>query len=193
MNRKWVKTQTLLSQSELKVRKRFVPKGSLQIQSSFTSMFRTQSISLILIKWQLFATNPFDSKERNDWMTKLSQIRRNGLFVDSNIITSDFQKFPIDRNVFAAVSPYFMALYSNSLYSENKNREVFLPDISSKVMEIIVEFVYTGELNGLTESNLESVIKAVNRLQITGALDYCYQFWIRTLNVENCISISSIF
>src|SRR4051812_203321 len=104
-----------------------------------------------------------------EWMTNLSNIRTEGLFVDSNIITSDFQKFAIDRNVLSAISPYFMALYSNSLYSENHNREVFLPDISSQVMEIIINFVYTGQLNGVTESNIEDVIKAVNRLQINGA------------------------
>ncbi|CAG2106420.1 unnamed protein product [Medioppia subpectinata] len=129
------------------------------------------------------------SKERVEWMDKLLEMQRNAVFVDSNIITSDFQKFPIDRNVFAAISPYFKALYSNSLYAENQSREVFLPDISSVIMKIIIDFVYTGQLVGIDDMNIEAVIQALNRLQITGALDYCYEYWIKTLDTKNCIRI----
>jgi len=122
-------------------------------------------------------------------MSKLLEMQRNSVFVDSAIITSDFKKFSIDRNVFAAISPYFMALYSNSLYTENQSQEVFLPDISSMAMKIIVDFVYTGQLLGINDTNIEAVIRAANRLQITGALDYCYGYWTKSLDTKNCISI----
>ncbi|XP_054153792.1 kelch-like protein 10 [Oppia nitens] len=127
--------------------------------------------------------------ERKVWMEKLFDLQRNAVFVDSNIVTSDFQKFPIDRNLFAAISPYFMALYSNELYSENQNQEVFLPDISSEIIKIIIHFVYTGQLIGINDHNIEALIQAVNRLQINGATDYCYEYWIKSLNIKNCIRI----
>jgi hypothetical protein len=130
------------------------------------------------------------SNERIEWMNKLLDLRKNGIFVDSTIITSDSKKFQIDRNVFAASSLYFKALFSNSLYSENQSREVFLPDISSEIMQIIIDFVYIGQLIGLNDSNIERFIHAVNRLQITGAFDYCNQYLIQSLNLNNCISIT---
>ena len=121
-------------------------------------------------------------------MNKLLELRKNCVFVDSTIVTSDFEKFPIDRNVFSASSLYFKAIFSNILYSQNQSREVFLPDISSEIMQIIVDFVYIGQLIGLNETNIEKLIHAVNRLQITGALDYCNQYLIQTLALNNCIS-----
>jgi hypothetical protein len=130
------------------------------------------------------------SNERIEWMNKLLDLRKNAIFVDSTIITSDSKKFRIDRNVFAASSLYFKALFSNSLYSENQSREVFLPDISSEIMQIIIDFVYIGQLIGLNDSNIERFIHAVNRLQITGAFDYCNQYLIQSLNLNNCISIT---
>jgi hypothetical protein len=130
------------------------------------------------------------SNERIEWMNKLLDLCKNAIFVDSTIITSDSKKFRIDRNVFAASSPYFKALFSNSLYSENQSREVFLPDISSEIMQIIIDFVYIGQLIGLNDSNIERFIHAVNRLQITGAFDYCNQYLIQSLNLNNCISIT---
>lgn len=121
-------------------------------------------------------------------MDKLQELRESAVFADSKIITSDFKKFPVDRCVLSAISPYFRALYSNSLYSENQNREVFLPDISSEIMSIIIAFVYTGRLTGVKEANLEALIQALNRLQINGALDHCHSYLIESLTVTNCIS-----
>lgn len=129
-----------------------------------------------------------ESNERLEWMNQLLELQKNAVFVDSTVITSDSKKFRVDRNVLAASSPYFRALFSNTFYSENQSREVFLPDISSDIMRIIIDFVYIGQINRLNESNVEKLIDAVNRLQIIGAIDYCNQYLIESLNLNNCIS-----
>ncbi|CAG2174879.1 unnamed protein product [Oppiella nova] len=128
---------------------------------------KKKSLKGVDIHFVLTDTN----KERVEWMSKLLEMQRNSVFVDSTIITSDFKKFSIDRNMFAAISPYFMALYSNSLYTENQSREVFC------------------RTSRIKDTNIEAVIRAANRLQITGALEYCYGYWTKSLDTKNCIRI----
>lgn len=127
------------------------------------------------------------SEERNAWMKELLKLK--DIFVDGIIETSDHKKLKVNRIALAACSKYFKALFSNILCPECQIREVFLPDISSNIMKIIIKYIYTGKLNGLTLDNIVSFIKAADRLQVTGALDYCHQFLINQINIENCISM----
>lgn len=125
-------------------------------------------------------------------MNSLLHLCKEKVFVDGLIVTLDHKKFYIDRNIFSAISPYFRALFTNSLCPAKQVQEVFLPDISSEIMQIIVDFVYTGQLVGVTQHNIETLIQASDRLQIVGALDYCNQYLIASINDQNCISIETI-
>ncbi len=134
----------------------------------------------------------FNSSERLNWMNSLLHLCKEKVFVDGLILTLDHKKFFIDRNIFSAISPYFRALFANSLCPTKQVQEVFLPDIAGDIMSILVDFVYTGELVGVTQQNIERLIQASDRLQIVGALDYCNQYLIASINDQNCISNGKI-
>jgi hypothetical protein len=125
-------------------------------------------------------------------MNSLLHLCKEKVFVDGLILTLDHKKFYIDRNIFSAISPYFRALFANSLCPTKQVQEVFLPDIAGDIMSILVDFVYTGELVGVTQQNIERLIQASDRLQIVGALDYCNQYLIASINDHNCISNGKI-
>ncbi|RWS26720.1 kelch-like protein 10, partial [Leptotrombidium deliense] len=126
--------------------------------------------------------------ERLNWMNELLSLRDRKAFCDGTIRCSDNQVYEVDRNVMAAISSYFRALFVNILNPENTNHEVFLPDIKSDVMKVIIDFAYTGEMRAIKTVDIEKLIQAVDRLQVLGALEVCHQFLIDNLNIENCVS-----
>lgn len=120
-------------------------------------------------------------------MNNLIELKNKRYFVDGTIETSDHKIFKIDRNILAAGSRYFKALFTNILDPENQVNEVYFPDIRSDIMEIIINFIYTGQLHSVTVDNFESLLRAVDRLEVNGVLSKCYNYLIDSINFQNCI------
>lgn len=120
-------------------------------------------------------------------MSELVSLREQVEFCDGIIRSSDDKIFHVDRNIMSAASPYFKALYTNSLNPKKKNHEAYLPDISSDTISIIIEFAYTGQIQRITHDNFEMLIQSVDRLQVLGALEICHQFLLDSIDLENSI------
>ena len=125
--------------------------------------------------------------ERQNWMNNLIELKNKKCFVDGTIKTSDHKIFKIDRNILAAGSRYFKSLFTNVLDPENQVNEVYFPDIRSDIMEMIINFIYTGQLHSVTVDNFESLLRAVDRLEVNGVLSKCYSYLIDSINFQNCI------
>ncbi|RWS11357.1 kelch-like protein 10 [Dinothrombium tinctorium] len=125
--------------------------------------------------------------ERPNWTNELLSLREKRAFCDGIIRCSNGETFAVDRCIIAAASSYFKALFLNVLDPNEQNHEVFLPDISSDIMKIIIKFAYTGEICGIDSTNFERFIRAIDRLAVSGALEICHQLLIDSLNIENCI------
>lgn len=90
----------------------------------------------------------------------------------------------------AATSEYFRAMLRGYM-KESKEDSVDLGGISAASLEMIVDFIYSGEMN-LDLDCLIDVLNAANHLQIQTALDLCSDYIISLLTFDNAESLVQI-
>ena len=71
---------------------------------------------------------------------------------------------------------------------ENREGIVRFEDFSGAVMEDVLEFIYTGSVEVLTQENCKDLIAAANYLLISGLKNLLGQFLQQQLTKWNCIS-----
>jgi len=116
----------------------------------------------------------------------LSELRKNGQLCDA-ILEAEGVQFPVHRPIISSCSPYFRALFTNGLY-ETQQKVLTIPDISSKIMSMIIEFAYTRDIE-ITAENVEELLPVADHLHIISLLKACCRFLKSQLTVENCIGI----
>jgi kelch-like protein 10 len=94
----------------------------------------------------------------------------------------------IHRIILCAVSPYFKALFTNSLKGgEPEINEVNL-DIPGHILDLILDYAYIGHCN-VTSENLEQLLSTAKQYEILGVLHQCSQCLLEKLQPENCIGV----
>ena len=108
-------------------------------------------------------------------LSKCAQFRDECQFIDVRLkVREDI--FPAHRIVLAANSDYFHAMFTAEM--KESNQEVIeLKDesISSAVVKIVMDSIYTGELN-VNEENVFEVLAAADHLQVTTVVQQCCDF-----------------
>ncbi|KAG7277037.1 hypothetical protein CRUP_025447 [Coryphaenoides rupestris] len=100
------------------------------------------------------------------------------------------KKFMCHRVLLAAVSPYFRAMFTSPLV-ESRLTEIRLEEVTSSVMETVIQFVYTGEA-GLSLDTAEDLFVAANLLQVMPLQELCSRFLFEHLSVDNCLGMYSL-
>lgn len=106
---------------------------------------------------------------------------------DALLVSSDGQEVPVSKVVMAAVSTYFNALFLGPM-GYDQEKPVQLQDITGSILQMIVRFAYSGELTGLTQDNLEAVVRAIDRLGMDDAFDQLKEACLKDLKEDNCLS-----
>ncbi|XP_026474023.1 protein bric-a-brac 2-like [Ctenocephalides felis] len=91
------------------------------------------------------------------------EIFKTGLLHDVTL-TSEGQKITAHKLILALSSQHFKDLFSDNS-SQNQNTIVFVGNVSFRVLKILVEFMYTGEVT-VPENLLEEVLKGAEILNI---------------------------
>ncbi|XP_057378242.1 kelch-like protein diablo [Daphnia carinata] len=124
-------------------------------------------------------------------MDGLNDLRTSGLLCDVVLVTGD-SEHSAQRVVLAAVSPYFRAMFSgtgNGLrFLESEQSKITLHDIDSAILEQILNFIYTAEIQ-ITEKNVSDFLVAADFLQINSLQNLCCQYLRSQMNASNCIGI----
>ena len=122
-------------------------------------------------------------------MSKLSQFRENGDFIDVRLKV-DESIFPAHRNVLAANSDYFHAMFTNRM--KESNQEVIeLKDesISALSFKIILDSIYRGD--GLVcKENVFEVLATASHLQMPIIVRQCCDFLDKEY-IQGCIDIQT--
>ena len=87
----------------------------------------------------------------------------------------------------SAASPFFCKLLQSDM-KENREGIVRFEEISGAVMEDVLEFIYTGSVEVLTQENCKDLIAAANYLLIPGLKTVSGRFLERQMSKSNCIS-----
>ncbi|KAL3865437.1 hypothetical protein ACJMK2_042827 [Sinanodonta woodiana] len=95
--------------------------------------------------------------------------------------------FPAHKIVLAAITDYFLAMFTNNL-SEKTQSVIELREMESAVFEKIVEFVYTEEITVTTEY-VQDLMSAACLLQIKGLQSACSNFLENERVPYNCLGI----
>ena len=106
---------------------------------------------------------------------KLSQFRENGEFIDVRLRV-DESIFPAHRNVLAANSDYFHAMFTSGM--KESNQEVIeLKDetLSALGLKVVMDSIYSGELL-VNKENVFEVLTTANHLQMQIIVRQCCGF-----------------
>jgi len=117
---------------------------------------------------------------------RLNMLRSQHHLCDLTLTTKDDKEFKAHRNVLSAASPFFCKLFQSDM-KENREGIVRFEQISGAVMEDVLEFIYTGNVE-VTQENSKDLIAAANYLLIPGLKNLAGRFLERQMSESNCIS-----
>ncbi|XP_012284683.2 kelch-like protein 10 [Orussus abietinus] len=118
-----------------------------------------------------------------------SELRANQQLCDGAIRCAQDRVFSVHRAILSAVSPYFKALFTNSLKGgKTETTEVAITGVPGDVFGLILDYAYTGTCN-VTAENVEQLLPLADRFEVLGVVQLCCQFLLQELRPENCLGI----
>ncbi|XP_072558968.1 kelch-like protein 29 isoform X2 [Paramormyrops kingsleyae] len=131
-------------------------------------------------------TDPWHPKEM---LKELNQQRRAKEFTDLKIIVEG-KEFEVHQNVLASCSLYFKDLVKRSM-GEKRNGEkleLSMSGVGADVLELLLEFVYTGSLV-IDAANAKTLLEAANKFQFNTFCKVCVSFLEKQLTAANCLGV----
>ncbi|XP_028662172.1 kelch-like protein 41a [Erpetoichthys calabaricus] len=116
----------------------------------------------------------------------LKELLNENKFIDCILKVGD-KSLPCHRLIMAACSPYFRELFFSEEDKESK-KEVVLDNVDAKIMEAIVKYLYSAEID-LTDENVQDVFAVASRFQIPSVFTVCVSYLQKRLDVNNCLAI----
>ena len=94
----------------------------------------------------------------------LLQFRKDATYTDACLKTEDGREFPCHRCILAAKSEYFHLLFSGG-FRETKETSISIKGVSSEIMSIILEYLYTSECKFGYDHCIDLLV-AANMMQV---------------------------
>ncbi|CAH1799756.1 unnamed protein product [Owenia fusiformis] len=138
----------------------------------------------------------FTNKENfnSNFRKRLNDLWHNDLFCDITLEVEGKQ-FNCHKVILSANSQYFQSMFSNGM-SETSQKTIVMKDVSSKVMENILNHLYCdySTINPTYEINEAlDMFKAIDMLQIdNGMKDNLGKFLSEHINDTNCLDILNL-
>ena len=122
-------------------------------------------------------------------MLKLGQFRENGEFIDVRLKV-DKSIFPAHRNVLAANSDYFHAMFTNGMKESNQEViELKDKNLSALGLKVVIDSTYSGDLL-VNKENVFEVLTTANHLQMAIIVRQCCDFLDKEY-IQGCIDIQT--
>ncbi|XP_078606333.1 kelch-like protein 24 [Branchiostoma floridae x Branchiostoma japonicum] len=116
----------------------------------------------------------------------LQELRSDSQLVDVTLCVSG-KEIPCHRNVLAACSQYFRAMFCNG-HRESKEHKVTIHEVNGNAMQLLVDYAYTSKVT-ITEDNAVKLLEGANFFQIKPVRDACVTFLSDNLHEENCLQM----
>ena len=118
---------------------------------------------------------------------QLNCMREDGLLTDVSLVAAGHEVHA-HKAVLAACSPYFCAMFTG--FDEKNKSRIVLKDVDPTALEILVNYVYTSEVE-VTEENVQTLLPAANLMQLSDVKEACCEFLLNQLHPTNCLGIKS--
>ncbi|XP_075900836.1 kelch-like protein 29 [Nelusetta ayraudi] len=130
-----------------------------------------------------------DPGHPKEMLKELNQQRRAKEFTDLKIIVEG-KEFEVHQNVLASCSLYFKDLVKRSTGETKRGDllELNMSNISADVLELLLEFVYTGSLV-IDSANAKTLLEAANKFQFNTFCKVCVSFLEKQLTAANCLGV----
>ncbi|MEE6502172.1 hypothetical protein FKM82_004431 [Ascaphus truei] len=102
-------------------------------------------------------------------------------------LVAEGQVFPCHRVVLASFSPYFRVMFTCGLMECNQ-KEVTLHDITAGSVSIILEYMYSAQLN-ISNLTVQSVATAAFFMQMEDIFGMCQSYMMDHMDASNCVGI----
>ncbi|XP_040908268.1 kelch-like protein 10 [Toxotes jaculatrix] len=102
------------------------------------------------------------------------------------VIRVDGVEFHVHKLILCNCSPYFRALFTH--WSTPDSRVFDIPNVSSDMMKLIIEFAYTGFVP-VTQENTQELFIVADRFNVTGIIKACNNLMEEQLTPQTCIGI----
>jgi len=108
-------------------------------------------------------------------LSKCAQFREQGEFIDVRLKVGE-DEFAAHRIVLAANSDYFHAMFAHGM-KESYQDVIELKDgnISVAAMKVVMDSIYSGEIN-VNDENVFEVLLAADHLQVTSVVQQCCKY-----------------
>ncbi|XP_078593904.1 kelch-like protein 24 [Branchiostoma floridae x Branchiostoma japonicum] len=119
----------------------------------------------------------------------LQELRSDNLLVDVILCVSG-KEIPCHRNVLAACSGYFRAMFCNG-HRESKEHKVTIHEASASALQLLVDYAYTSKVT-ITEDNAVELMEGASFFQVPPVSDACTKFLKDSLCVNNCMKMVTL-
>ncbi|XP_066542634.1 kelch-like protein 41a [Hoplias malabaricus] len=119
----------------------------------------------------------------------LKELLKENKFIDCILKVGD-RSLPCHRLILAACSPFFRELYFSEEGKEksSSNKEVMLENVDPTIMELIVNYLYSAEID-ITDENVQDIFALAGRFQIPSVFTACVNYLQKKLSRGNCLAI----
>ncbi|XP_071945747.1 ectoderm-neural cortex protein 1-like [Antedon mediterranea] len=122
-------------------------------------------------------------------LSRMNDFRRDGILIDIYIEAGQ-ERIPGHRNVLAASSNYFYAMFTSNM-KEKHDDTIHISNIDAATMLSIINYIYTGQIC-LSPDNVQSVFEAACLMQLTKLQKCCSEFFIHNLDASNCLGVYNL-
>ncbi|XP_016662577.1 kelch-like protein 2 isoform X2 [Acyrthosiphon pisum] len=118
----------------------------------------------------------------------LQSLRKNEALCDITLKTDDGTTIFGHRIVLMSASQYFLAMFSN--FNESKKDVVSIKELDSTVLQLLVDYIYTGQIM-INKENVEVLLPTANLFQLDFVKSACIEFLETQLDPQNCLGIGA--
>ncbi|KAJ9589788.1 hypothetical protein L9F63_027953, partial [Diploptera punctata] len=97
------------------------------------------------------------------------------------------KRYEAHRAVLSASSPYFQAMFTTGLLEVQKDT-IELHAIPPQILNTLIDFIYTGEIN-INQDNVQELMIAADMLELNEVVVGCTEFLKYELHATNAIGI----
>ena len=128
-----------------------------------------------------------DNKFKENILRALNAMRQENSFCNVILRVRGTINFSAHRCVLSASSSYFQALFSDD-FLEKQSGVVELKEIGASVMEKVLEFIYTGEVE-IDSASAQDLVMTADYLNIPALKLNASAVLETSINVSNCFSL----
>ncbi|KAJ0000176.1 hypothetical protein NQD34_012018 [Periophthalmus magnuspinnatus] len=127
-----------------------------------------------------------DIEQSCSLLLQLNTLRQENILTDV-WLCSDQTEIPCHKNVLASSSPYFRAMFCNN-FKERQQSKIVLKSINPGILNIIIDYVYTGVVS-IHMNNVLPLMQTAAMLQYGRLFEACSTFLQMQLSPDNCLSM----